>query len=177
MSRVVIALIASHDTQNMMRSWATAAGFNLSTDYDGNPREADRFDFHVTLVASANDVFVPETQHMIRPIGLDGIGFDVLGVDRQVPVLKMAESARLLAMRQFFVETYGIEPTFADYKPHVSLSYAWTGAPALEDLAPPDEPLFFDQLRVKLFADGKKALPWAGIAQGLAALRKAAEWH
>lgn len=148
-SRKVVVLVASHDTQNFLKSYADAQGFDLNADYDGNPRSAERFDFHVTLVASANEVFVPETQHVIEPVELTAEGFDVLGKDRQVPVLKLKASTELQVMRQFFVDTYGIEPTFADYKPHVTLSYAWSGTPALEDLDLPTVPLVFDQLRVK----------------------------
>ena len=151
-------LVASHDTNNGLRSWAERQGFDLGSDFDGNPRPVDKFDFHITLVASANAVFVPETQHMIEPVEASAVGFDVLGKDREVPVLKLEPSAALVAMREFFIETYGIEPTFADYKPHVSLSYAWDGEPALEDLELPDVPLVFDQLRVKpLDAPAQKA--------------------
>lgn len=171
-SRKIVVLVASHDTQAGLRAWATAAGFNLATDYDGNPRAAERFDFHVTLVASKNEVFVPETQHVISPIGLDAVGFDVLGVDRQVPVLKLSPSLRLATMRQFFVETYGIEPTFADYKPHVSLAYAWAGTPALDDIDLPDVPLVFDQLRVKTLSPAPaKGIDWGAFRRELASLR------
>lgn len=154
-SRKVVVLIASHDTQAALRAFAEQAGFDLGTDYDGNSRDADRFDFHVTLVASANEVFVPETQHMIVPVEVRAIGFDVLGTDRQVPVLKIDVSEQLVAMREFFVATYGIEPTFADYKPHVSLSYAWSGTPDLSELEVPDIPLTFDQIRVKTLGGQK----------------------
>jgi hypothetical protein len=167
-------LLASDDTDAALRAWATAQGFDLGTDYDGNPRPADRFDFHVTLVASANEVFVPETQHMIRPVGLDAEGFGVLGADRRVPVLKLTPSARLTAMRAFFVETYGLKPTFAEFRPHVSLSYVWPGTPELDDLELPDVDLVFDQLRVKTLGGPKKALDWIAVGREIAALEAAA---
>lgn len=156
-SRKVVCLIATHDTDNWLRLWAQQQGFNLNTDYDGNPRPSDSFDFHVTLVCSANEVAVPETQHVISPITLQATGYDVLGADRRVPVMKLAATPHLLVMREFFVATYGIEPTFADYKPHVSMSYAWGGEPALDELALPDLALTFDQLRVKTLGGQKTA--------------------
>jgi hypothetical protein len=52
-------------------------------------------------------------------------------------------------MREFFVTLYGIQPTFAEFKPHVSLSYSWNGSPALDDLELPSVPLLFDQMKVK----------------------------
>jgi hypothetical protein len=172
-ARKVVVLIASHDTQAGLKAWAEEQGFDLATDYDGNPRPADRFDFHVTLVASKNEVFVPDTQHMIKPVGLDALGFAELGVDRRVPVLKMTPSARLIAMRAFFVETYGLEPTFADYKPHVSLSYAWDGSsPDLGEVEMPDVPLVFDQLRVKSLSPPAKSLDWTQIGRQMADLRR-----
>lgn len=173
--RKVIVLLASSETNAGMRAWAQARGFDLARDYDGNPRPADRFDFHVTLVASANEVFVPETQHVIRPIGIDPEGFDVLGVDRKVPVLKMVPSARLAAMRAFFVDVYGIEPTFAEYRPHVSLSYSWDGLPDLEGLELPDMPLVFDQLRVKtLSPPAAKSIDWSAFGMALGGLMRSA---
>lgn len=94
-ARKVAVLIASHDTQAGLKAWAEASGFDLATDYDGNPREADRFDFHVTLLASSNEVGTPETQHMIRPVGVDGAGFGVLGVESEAPGV---ERTKLLAV-------------------------------------------------------------------------------
>lgn len=156
-SRKVVVLLASHDTQNGLQAWAKGQGFDLTLSYGGALQAAEDFDFHTTLVASANEVFVPETQHVIEPVEIDAVGFDVLGVDRRVPALKLAPSPDLALMRAFFVETYGIEPTFADFKPHVSLSYAWAGDPALEGLALPTFPLVFDQLRVKTLKAPAKA--------------------
>lgn len=153
MSRKVVALIASHDTQNGLRAWAQRVGFDLSSSYGGERRDPDRFDFHVTLVSSANPVSMAETQHVVAPVTLAAVGFDVLGVDRQVPALKIAPSETLATARAFFVGMYAIEPTFAEFKPHVSLSYAWDGTPALAALALPDMPLVFDQLRVKSLDD------------------------
>lgn len=166
--RKVVCLCADHDTQNMLRAFAIDAGFNIATDYDGNPRNADAFDFHVTLVASANEVGLADTQHMIKPVTAQAIGFDVLGVDRRVPVLKLAASDRLSAMRAHFVDTYGIEPTFAEYKPHVSLAYAWDGKPALEDLALPERPLVFNQLKIAVL----KPAPAKGLRAKRAPLQR-----
>ncbi len=154
-SRKVIVLVADHDTQNGLQAWAKRQGFDLTLSYSGNQQAAEDFDFHTTLVASANEVFVPETQHVIDPVRVEPAGFDVLGADRRVPALKLAPSPKLEGMREFFVGTYGIQPTFADFKPHVSLSYAWAGVPDLAALPVPDFPLIFDQLRVKTLGAAK----------------------
>lgn len=162
-TRKVVVLLASAESNAALRAWAEAVGFDLGTDYDGNPRDASRFDFHVTLLATVDPASIPETEHAIDPITVYAEGFKVLGQDRQVPCLAIDVEADdfnvVAAMRRHFIETYDAEPTFADFVPHVSLSYAWDGeTPSLADIEVPAMlPIVLDRLRVKPLDDKPKA--------------------
>jgi hypothetical protein len=161
----IVLLYADHDTQNALTAWAEAAGFDVGGD---NPHEG--LAFHVTLLATANDVAIPLTDQMIEPVTATARYFEAMGQDADTPALMLETDDQMLAdLRGFYVHAYGAEPTF-DFRPHVSLSYAWQGVPALEDLEPPDFPLVFDRLVVDVFDNTKAAEP-----HPLAALIRALE--
>jgi hypothetical protein len=142
----IVMLVADHDTQNALAAWARARGFDLSDD------GARELAFHVTLLATANDVAIPLTDHLIEPVVAHMTDFAVLGRDNDVPVMLLAPDG-LAEMREHFIATYGAEPTWPEFKPHVSLSYNWDGDPETDprDTDPIDWPLVFDRLVVKPF--------------------------
>ena len=154
-ARRIVMLRASWETQEKLREWAKTEGFDLGWSYSGWPQSSWDFDFHVTVVASSNEVRVPDGVRSIDPLTLVVSGYDVLGVDRRIPVLKLDANKTLSAIREFFVATHGMQPTFADFKPHVSLSYKWGGEPPVYGLAPalPAFPLVFDMLMVSTIDD------------------------
>lgn len=154
-----IAMLAASDrTQYALRIWAQAQGFDLTRTHGGRAITEDMFDFHVTLLATANPISAPATDHQVAAIEVEAVGFEALGKDGDAPVLSLNAGEALELARDFFVEVYGAEPTFEDFKPHVSLSYNWRGVPALADLELPDFPLIFDRLIVAEFEPEQKAL-------------------
>lgn len=163
-SRRVVVLRASWETQEKLREWAQAQGFDLAWSYSGWPQHSHSFDFHVTIVASENEVRIPDEVRMIDPITVEADGYEVLGQERRVPCLKLSQHKTLTAIRDFFIEAFGVVPTFADYKPHISLSYNWDGEPPVESSSPslPPFPLVFDLLMVGTIDDPVKANDAAG---------------
>jgi hypothetical protein len=156
----IVMLVADHDTQAALSAWAQAQGFDLTQAYGGRPITADMFDFHITLLASANDVAIPVTDHRIEPVQADATGFLALGPEADTPALALSSDGPLADLRAHFLDTYGAEPTYADFKPHISLSYAWSGEPALDDLPLPDFALVFDRLVIDEFVpDAKSVAP------------------
>jgi hypothetical protein len=167
-SRRIVMLRATWETQEALREWAKQYGFDLGWDYSGWPQASSWFDFHVTVVASANDVKIPDEVRAIDPLTLNPTGYEVLGVDRKVPALTLEPNATLAAIRDFFIKTYGITPTFADFKPHISLSYKWDGSPDIKTSAPafPSFPLVFDLLMVATIDDDKPKAKDAAPTKG-----------
>lgn len=84
-------------------------------------------DLHVTLVYTYDymDGFKPEGK-LSEPIEFSPVGFDLFGDENDCLVLKLA-SDTAHDRHQALVKTYGVTPTYSDYKPHVTLSYNWRG--------------------------------------------------
>lgn len=154
-SRRIIMLRATWGTQEKLREWAQASGFDLSWSYSGWPQSSWDFDFHVTIVASENEVAIPDGIRYVDTVTLTPIGYGVLGVDRRIPVIRIDAAKKLDDFRAFFISAFGITPTFPDFRPHISLSYKWDGEPQIEEIAPalPDFPLEFDALMVAQISD------------------------
>lgn len=147
----IVMLLASKDTQRALAAWCDAAGFDRSTTHGGNKINPADFDFHVTVIATANAVTVPTGEHTIPGIELAATGFGVLGTNGDIPVMNLDAGGVLGDMRKHYVSAYRAVPTFADFKPHVSLSYSWSGSPAIDGLRVPDGPLVFDRIVVDEF--------------------------
>lgn len=149
--RRVIALYADFDTQQALREWAEAQGFDLGWSFDGWPQESRSFDFHVTLVASENAIALEPSGRWVDTVELTPNGFKVMGDN--TPALAIEPNDTLNAMREFFVKSFGIKPTYPDFSPHVSLSYKWNGSPSIDGLPPPPIALRFDYLVVAELSD------------------------
>jgi hypothetical protein len=158
--RRLVMLYADPDTQAALTAWAHGLGFDVG---GSNPHEGHAF--HITLLATANDVAIPLTDHLVEPVVVEPTGFAVMGVEGDTPVM-LVDAERLWELRAQLVSMYGAEPTL-DFKPHVSLSYDWPGEPDFLDTDLPDfvPPLVFDRLVVQPFdpdepqvSDGKAHL-------------------
>lgn len=149
--RRIISLEVNWETQNALREWAQAAGFDLGWSFDGWPQASDYFDFHLTVIASTNKLDLPLGSRRIDKHELRATGFEVLGDN--TPTLRIEADDWLKNMREFAL-SLGIDPTYPEFKPHVSLSYRWSGTPALETLPLPPFPLVFDWLVVAEVVDG-----------------------
>lgn len=156
-ARRVVSLHADEATQEKLRQWCIDAGFDLGWNYDGWPIDPDYFRFHVALLATKNEVEIEDRWQPIGALSVTPAGFAVLGADRRVPVLALEQNAKLTAMREFFIASFGAEPTFPEFTPHISLSYKWDGAPDLSKLPPPPFALTFDALVVAVLEGKTKA--------------------
>lgn len=150
--RRIIAIEPNAQTQAALLSWAENAGFNLSWSYSGWPQLSEFFDFHLTIAASKNALALDVRGRPIDPITLRATGFTALGEDGRTPCLVIEPSERLVELREFAI-AQGIEPTFDDFRPHISLSYKWDGSPSLDSLTVPDIPLVFNYLVVAQLAE------------------------
>jgi len=152
----IVMLFADAETQAWLEEWATAHGFDLSRSHGGSILEPGEFDFHCTLFATANEIELPVGEWSIDPVTLYATGLDVLGKDADTPVLLVDAGADLIEDRDNILEETGGDPTFDEWLPHVSLSYAWDGSPPLAEIEPPDFPLSFDCVVVREFATEQK---------------------
>ena len=146
----IVMLFADAASQRTWREWCLQHGFDITHKFTGRRISPTEFDFHTTLLASKNAITLPATSHAIRPLTLLPCGFEVLG--EKTPTAVFPAVPDLTAKRDHLISTYGIEPTFPTFRPHVSLSYNWDGKPLLNVLPLPP-PMTFDRWVVKPFED------------------------
>ena len=145
----IVMLDATSETQQKMLVWCKENGFDITKNYQGGT--VDEFKFHLTVVCSNNEVTTVDAKHEIPPIELDPTKFEALGDEKNIPTLCLGTNEKLDAIRNYFVEVEGMKPTYAEFKPHLSLSYNWAGEPDLKDLKLPTFKITFDVLKVKTF--------------------------
>ena len=109
-------------TQHELMVWCTMNGFDLGMNYEGNPIDPHEFVFHTTIIYSTNEVAFPDVKIKVRDGDVTPLGFDMLGIEKNVPVLKV-KSDLLTSYNKRFKENYGMEEYWPEFKPHVSLSY------------------------------------------------------
>lgn len=144
----VVMLRASAASQRALRTWCVAAGFSLTASYGGRTVSAEDFDFHVTLLATRSAITLPTGEHEIKPLTVRGSGLAAFGADSDIPALVLPATDALARLRAHFIDTYGATPTYDEFRPHVSLSYAWDGDPALANVAVPPFDITFDRLAI-----------------------------
>lgn len=148
-TRKVVVLLADAPTQAALHAWATAQGFDLGASFGGERRDPAQFEFHLTLFATVGGCDLAELSTAIDPVRVEILGFALLGADADTPVLKVASDGELTLLREAWLQQAGAEPTYPDFRPHVSLSYAWDGEPVMSELEMPDFTLWFDRLEVR----------------------------
>ena len=140
--------MASPQSQHDLTAWAMAKGFDLTKSYSGNELKPGEFDFHITVICSENEAYIEDSVRKIQPLTVDFTGFEVLGVDRKVPVLTTACTPQMQDHRDFFEDFYGLHDNWPTWKTHVSLSYNWFGLPDISTMELPNFSITLDRITV-----------------------------
>ena len=145
-----IAVYPDKYTEDNLKNYAYECGFDIESGYEGKDIP---FNFHIT-------VFFTESRHhniangefFIDPFSVRATQFDLLGEERNIPVLKV-ESKSLSKIRERY-ENMGLRDKWGSYLPHISMSYNYSGNPAIEMLDLPDFPLIFDRIKIEDLNEG-----------------------
>lgn len=149
LSRKIVILHPSEQTNRGLNDWARSCGFDLSRSFSG--KIIDEFDFHVTVIATENEVDFNNFDSHWPEIVLEPERFFTLGKNNEVPAIKIAHNWRLHGIWSALIQNNGFVPTFPIYLPHISLSYNWSGLPKLTHLRLPSFPLIFDRMTMEDF--------------------------
>lgn len=148
MAKKYVAVIYDNATQQKLREWATNNGFDLGYGYGGEPKDPSEFEFHTTVFFTSNDIDHYEPPYkLIEAHRVVPIGFAMLGLDKDIPVLKVEPSGALAMLRQRY-ESLGYQDQWEQYIPHISLSYAKQPVDT-SNMAVPDFPMTFDRVKVE----------------------------
>ncbi len=143
MARKYVAVNYDSDTQEKLRNWCKEHGFDLTVSYGGEEKKPEDFTFHTTIFYTSNDLgdldasYPEEMKRKTK-----AVGFELLGENKNVPVLLVEKTAGLNLLRTWY-DFLGFEDKWPDWKPHISVSYAPT-LPNLEHLRLPDFDLVYD---------------------------------
>jgi hypothetical protein len=135
-------------TQGYLREFCLDNGFDLSIKFDGTRQDPEKFDFHST-------VWFTETEHQLAngtfacDISATPVGFALFGEEENVLVMKI-DSDDLVQLRNEYGEQYGMQDTWPDYQPHITVCYNWSGdLPDFDPATVITEPLVADRLNIK----------------------------
>lgn len=148
MARKYVAIIYDDATQQNLRNWATDHGFDLGYGYSGEPKDPNEYQFHTTVFFTSNDVDHYEPPYkLIETHHVDPIGFGMLGMENDIPVMKIDVSGALAMLRKQY-ESLGYQDQWDQYVPHISLSYARKPVD-MSNMTVPSFPLTFNNVKVE----------------------------
>ncbi len=101
-------------TNNNLRAFALENGFDTPSD----------FDFHTTIFYTDNEILMEDQEIDIREEN-NIIGMELFGMENDIPVLTLGNG--FSSIREKF-EKAGFRES-RDYRPHISLTYNWSGKP------------------------------------------------
>jgi len=147
-ARKFVGLFFTPESQNELRDWAVENGFDLTKSYSGLDQSVDDFDFHTTIFFTTSEHDTPTGILEIEPFELKFNKFELLGKDRNIPVLKIdTDNVPLMRLRKRF-EELGYKDEWPEYKPHISLSYNYNGTPNLSRLELPNMRVIANSIRI-----------------------------
>lgn len=135
-----------------MKDWCQYYNFDISHSYDGDLIKPDEFGFHVTVFQTTNKVPLFQGILDIDPIQIEFDKFEYLGVDKNIPVLRVVKDDKLLAIRRKFEEC-GMKDEWPNWKPHVSVSYIKKRVYDADKVQLPNFPIYLDRLEMKAQTD------------------------
>lgn len=144
-----IELALSEESQSKLRKWCMDKGFNIKKNYNGTPIDPEQFHFHITIFYSDNKKYVANGSFQLEePIQITFSRPVLFGEKKDVPVFLVNKTPELVNIRKIY-ENMGLTDSWGDWKPHVSISYAYNGKPEISTLKMPDFDLYVDKIKIE----------------------------
>lgn len=147
-SKKFVGLFFDQQTNQQLIDWSTKQGFDLQSNYSGEPIDPQDFDFHLTIFFTTSEHTSECGEYFIEPLQLVPTSMGILGSDKQIPVINILLDAKLENIR-FHYENIGFQDAWPDYKPHVSVSYKYSGTPDITEVRLPDFPLIATRVKIE----------------------------
>ena len=146
-TRKYVSVIYDDSTQKDLRKWAISNNIDLTTKYSGVSQDVEDFEFHTTIYYSLNPIYMTNRVSKLLSSKAFFEGFDFLGYENDIPVMKIENIGVISQIREFF-SGYGIVEEWPSFNPHISLSYARQNI-NLDALTEPKFDLIFDRVVVE----------------------------
>lgn len=149
MEKKYIAAYMSAESEKKFEAWLNERGIFRTVDFGGvGLADQQPFEFHCTIAFSTNEVMLTDVNSFMGDgIKVKPIGFKMLGVNQDVPVMELDPSGPLEVIRQSFIAQTGIQEAWPNWLPHISISYDKTPITLPTDL--PDFDIYLDQFIVQ----------------------------
>lgn len=141
-----VCLCVSEVSSKQLREYAQALGFDLSVSFSGEIRDPEDYEFHITIFHTTTFHNTPNQVLSIAPVEVIPDHFELLGENKDIPVLKV-RTDNITSFRGLF-EQQGYRDKWPSWKPHISLSYNRKQYD-LSNLPLPDFKIFVDKLKIE----------------------------
>jgi hypothetical protein len=142
--RKYVAIVYDQETQDKLRTYCYANGFDITQDYDGNYQNPEEFNFHTTIFYTTSKHNIENKEVTLEiPKSVEPISFEMLGHNKDIPVIKVM-SDDIAELRKYYETEYGMKDEWPDWKPHLSLSYSGMEMP--DNIELPEFSLVYDKI-------------------------------
>ena len=135
-------------TQGYLRQYCIDNDFDLTSRYDGSKQPTLAFDFHSTVWYTTNSVLMNNSTQTININDIVPKGFSLFGPQENNLVMDI-ESEQLNSIRDTLGAQYALEDEWPTYRPHITLSYRYTGSNLPQIDLPDSEFIVADKLNIK----------------------------
>lgn len=143
-----VGLFFTRESEEALRDWAMSVGFDLTTKFNGSKQDYTEFDFHTTVFFTTSEHDNKNGSFELDPFELQFDHFELLGVEKNIPVIKLStDNVPLMNLRKRF-EDMGYQDAWPAYKPHISLSYNYNGTPDISKLMLPSVKVFANKIKI-----------------------------
>jgi hypothetical protein len=125
-SKKYIEVQYDEDTQHYLRQYCIDNEFDLSVKFDGKDQSPQMFDFHSTVWYTTNETSINNGTQDVQITDITSQGFALFGPDENILVLEI-DSEQIRSIRATLGSEYGLEDEWPDYRPHITVSYSFSG--------------------------------------------------
>lgn len=139
-----VGLFLCKESQRLMSEWCKLNNFDITKNYSGEP--TNNFEFHLTVFYTNNEVMAKNEIMNIKKIPIFFDEYDMLGKEKNIPVIKIQPTNVLLKIRKLF-ENHGFKDEWPSWKPHISLSYNFNGS--IKGIPLPNFKIYADTIKIE----------------------------
>lgn len=141
-----VSISLTKESEDAFRKFVMDHGFDLTVKYNDGKQKSEDFHFHLTVFYTTSSHMTKDCVWNLDKIKLEPDHYELLGENKNIPVLKIKPKGAILDLRNYFVNQ-GYRDSWPSWKPHLSLSYNKKDYD-LSGLPLPDFDIWADKLEI-----------------------------